>query len=89
MAVLGWAMMGIAIWHFTIWLPDHYWGGIVGAFIGAAVGGVVAGLLISGLTVPSRDETDIVTVLYAVPGALAGIAAIYFEGIRREDAGAG
>ena len=28
-------MMGLAIWHFTIFLPDRFWGGIVGAFLGA------------------------------------------------------
>ena len=86
MGMLGWAMMGLAIWHFTIFLPDRFWGGIVGAFVGALVGAIVVGLLISGLTVPGRDDTDVLTVLYAVPGAVAGIAAIYFEGVRRENA---
>ena len=38
MGMLAWVMMGLALWHFTIWLPDHSWGGIVGAFIGALVG---------------------------------------------------
>ncbi len=31
MGMLGWVMMGLAIWHFTIFLPDRFWGGIVGA----------------------------------------------------------
>ena len=31
MGLLGWVMMGIAIWHFAIFLPDRFWGGIVGA----------------------------------------------------------
>ncbi len=84
MGMLAWAMMGLAIWHFTIFLPDRFWGGIVGAFVGALVGAIVVGLLISGLTVPGRDDTDVLTVLYAVPGALAGIAAVYLEGARRE-----
>ena len=35
MGMLAWVMMGIAIWHFTIFLPDRFWGGIVGAFLGA------------------------------------------------------
>ena len=35
MGMLGWVMMGLAIWHFTIFLPDRFWGGIVGAFIGS------------------------------------------------------
>ena len=31
MGLLAWVMMGIAIWHFTIFIPDRFWGGIVGA----------------------------------------------------------
>ena len=30
MGMLAWVMMGLAIWHFTIFLPDRFWGGIVG-----------------------------------------------------------
>ena len=26
MGLLAWVMMGLALWHFTIWLPDRYWG---------------------------------------------------------------
>ena len=32
MAMVVWVMMGIAVWHFTVFLPDRFWGGIVGAF---------------------------------------------------------
>ncbi len=89
MGMLAWVMMGLAIWHYTIFLPDRFWGGIVGAFVGALVGAVVVGLIIYGakagaLKVPGQRATDIAVVLYAVPGALLGIAAVYFEGIRRE-----
>ena len=89
MGMLAWVMMGLAIWHFTIFLPDRFWGGIVGAFVGALVGAIVVGLVIYGakvgaLKVPGQSATDIAVVLYAVPGALLGIAAVYFEGIRRE-----
>jgi len=85
MAVFAWVMMGLAIWHFTIFLPDRFWGGIVGAFLGALIGSVVIGLLINGLTVPGRDDTQVLTAIQAIPGALLGIAAVYFEGARRED----
>jgi uncharacterized membrane protein len=88
MGLLGWVMMGLAIWHFTIFLPDRFWGGIVGAFIGSLVGAIVIGLIISSVRsstfgVPGQKATDIAVVLYAVPGSLIGIAAMYFEGIRR------
>ena len=89
MGMLGWVIMGLSIWHFTIWLPDRFWGGIVGAFLGSLLGAVLAGLLIYGvrvsaLAVPGLRATDIAVVLYAVPGALIGIALVYFEGVRRE-----
>jgi hypothetical protein len=89
MGVLGWVMMGLAIWHFTIFLPDRFWGGIVGAFVGSLAGAIVVGLIIysvkvSALKIPGEKATDIGVVLYAVPGALIGISLVYLEGIRRE-----
>jgi hypothetical protein len=86
MGMLAWVMMGLALWHFTIWLPDHFWGGIVGAFLGALIGAVVFGLIVNAGTVPGQGETHLLTALEAVPGAIAGMAAVYFEGLRRENA---
>jgi hypothetical protein len=84
MGLLAWTMMGLALWHFTIWLPDHFWGGIVGAFLGALFGAVIFGFAVSGGTVPGANDTDILTALQAIPGAILGMAAVYLEGMRRE-----
>jgi predicted ABC-type sugar transport system permease subunit len=89
MGLLAWVMMGLAIWHFTIWLPDRFWGGIVGALLGALIGAVVVALIINGVTVPGKHDTHIATALDAIPGAIVGIVAVYLEGIRRESAAAG
>jgi hypothetical protein len=91
MALLGWVMMGLAIWHFTIFLPDRFWGGIVGAFIGSLVGAILVGLVIYGirvsaLQIPGEKATDIAVVLYAVPGAVIGILLTYLIGLRNEQA---
>ncbi len=86
MALLAWVMMGLALWHFTIWLPDRFWGGIVGAFIGALVGAVLVGLALNGFSIPSRHATDLATALEGIPGALIGMAIVYFEGARRDSA---
>jgi hypothetical protein len=86
MGILVWTMIGLAVWHFTIFLPDRFWGGIVGACMGAIVGALILGMLVYGLSVPGRDETDIVTALVAIPGAVLGIAAVYLIGARREPA---
>jgi len=80
MGALVWVMMGIAIWHFTIFIPDRFWAGIVGAFIGAVVGAMLLGLLLHGFSVPGRNDTDLLTAVEAIPGALLGIAAVYFYG---------
>ena len=52
MAAVVWVMMGIAVWHFTVFVPDRFWGGIVGAFVAAAIGAVLFGFLVNGATVP-------------------------------------
>ena len=82
MAMLVWAMMGLAIWHFTIFLPDRFWGGIVGAFLGALFGAIFVGLAVNGFSVPGEADTTLLSALEAIPGALAGIATVYFVGVR-------
>jgi hypothetical protein len=82
MAMLAWVMMGLALWHFTIFLPDRFWGGIVGAFLGALFGAVICGLVVNGFTIPGQNETHVLQALEAIPGALAGIALVYWQGVR-------
>jgi uncharacterized membrane protein YeaQ/YmgE (transglycosylase-associated protein family) len=84
MGMLVWIMMGLAIWHFTVWFPDRYWGGIVGALLGAVIGAVLVALIINGFTIPGRHDTELITAIDAIPGALVGIAVIYAEGVRRK-----
>lgn len=86
MGIFAWVMMGLAIWHFTIWLPDRFWGGIVGAFLGAVIGSVIFGILINGLSIPGEHGTHLLTALEAMPGAVLGIGLVYAEGVRRERA---
>jgi hypothetical protein len=83
MGMLAWIMMGLALWHFTIFLPDRFWGGIVGAFLGALLGAIIFGLIINGFTIPGESDTHLLTALEAIPGTLIGIAIVYFEGVRR------
>jgi hypothetical protein len=83
MGALAWVMMGLAIWHFTIFLPDRFWGGIVGAFVGALLGSFLFGLAINGLTIPGEHDTHLLTAAEAIPGAILGIATVYLLGIRR------
>ena len=86
MAALVWVMMGLALWHFTIFLPDHFWAGIVGAFLGAVLGSLVFGFLIHGLSVPGQNDTNVLNAIEAIPGAMLGMGVVYWIGLRQERA---
>jgi hypothetical protein len=86
MALLVWFMTGIALWHFTVFLPDRFWQGIVGAFLGAVSGAMISGAaaqIASGRTI---GDTDLATVLYALPGIALGLLVVYVIGLREEPA---
>ena len=83
MAVLAWVMMGLAVWHFMVFIPDRFLGGIVGAFLAAIAGSIVFGFLVSGLGIPSRDDVSVVTALEGIPGAALGMGIIWLIGSAR------
>ena len=84
MGALAWTMMGLALWHFTIFIPDRFWAGIVGAFLGSVLGALLFGWAINGFTVPGQSDTDILTVLECIPGVFLGVGLVYWIGDRRE-----
>jgi hypothetical protein len=85
MAMFVWVMVGLAIWHFTVWLPDNFKGGIVGAFCGALLGSIIFGILVN-LGVPGESGTDLTTGVEAIPGTLIGLAIVWFWGVRDQRA---
>ncbi|WP_320671690.1 hypothetical protein [Patulibacter defluvii] len=84
MAILTWVLISLAVWHFTVFVPDKFAGGIVGAFAISIVGGIVGGVLLSGVSLPSRDETDVVTALLGIPGCVVALAGLWLFGARAE-----
>ena len=82
MSLVVWIMMGIAVWHFTVFLPDRFWGGIVGAFLAAVVSAAIFGFAVNGGTVPGQNDTELVQALIAIPGSAIGLAISYFWGAR-------
>jgi hypothetical protein len=84
MGMLVWVMVAIAIWHFTVFLPDRFWAGIVGAFAGSVIGAIVWGLVIHAGSIPGQNDTNLVTGLEAIPGAMLGMAVVWFIGVRAE-----
>lgn len=84
MAPLIWFTIGVALWHFTVFVPDRFWGGIVGAFVGAVTGAMITGAIYQIATGDSVGQADVATLLAAVPGTALGLGAIYGIGARRE-----
>ena len=82
MAVLVWTMVGLALWHFTVFLPDNFYGGIVGAFCGALLGSVLFGTLVN-LGIPGAHDTDLMTGVEAIPGTLIGLGIVWWLGVRQ------
>jgi hypothetical protein len=84
MGALVWIMVGLALWHFTVFLPDRFYGGIVGAFAGALLGSFIFGLIVNGGSIPGQSDTHLLTGLEGIPGALLGMATMWFLGVRQE-----
>jgi uncharacterized membrane protein YeaQ/YmgE (transglycosylase-associated protein family) len=80
-----WIMMGIALWHFAVWVPDKFWGGIVGAFVVAIIGAVVVGFILAGFQIIGRHDLTIAAAFEAIPGAVIALAASWFYGRHLEE----
>lgn len=85
MSVIVWSAMGIAIWHFTVFLPDRFWQGIVGAFLGAWFGAIATGLMFQIAAGRTIGQTDVITALVAIPGSILGMYLIWRIGVRQEE----
>jgi hypothetical protein len=84
MSMLVWVMMGIALWHFTVFLPDRFWGGIVGALLCAVIGSAIFGFVVSGFSIPGQGDTHVLQAFEAMPGAVGALAFSYFYGLAQD-----
>ena len=82
MAAVVWFTLGVALWHFTVFVPDRFQGGIVGAFVGATAGAMVSGAIAQIAIGDSIGQTDVATALCAVPGTFIGLGVVYILGMR-------
>ena len=80
MSVLVWSMVGIALWHFTVLLPDRFAGGIIGAFLAALAGALVSGYALPMPGLPAENPPGLSEAFWAVPGSLVALGASYVWG---------
>jgi uncharacterized membrane protein YeaQ/YmgE (transglycosylase-associated protein family) len=84
MSILVWTMVGIALWHFAVLVPDRFWGGIIGAFLAALVGALISGYLLPAPGLPTANPPGLAEALWAFPGSVAALALCYWYGARLE-----
>lgn len=75
-------MVGIALWHFTVLLPDRFAGGIIGAFLAALVGALVSGYALPVPGLPTENPPGMAEAVWALPGAVIALGASYIWGSR-------
>ncbi|MCO5315512.1 MAG: hypothetical protein M9938_05065 [Solirubrobacterales bacterium] len=87
MSIVVWFTVALALWHFTIFIPDRFWQGIIGAFLGCVIGGLISGAVIELALGRSLSDTDLLTLVTAIPGTILGAWFVYWLGSRHgEDA---
>jgi uncharacterized membrane protein YeaQ/YmgE (transglycosylase-associated protein family) len=84
MSIFVWIIMGIAIWHLAVLVPDRFYGGIIGSFIAAVGGALASGFLLPEPGIPHHNPPGLQEALWPVPGALFALVALYRYGVRRE-----
>jgi uncharacterized membrane protein YeaQ/YmgE (transglycosylase-associated protein family) len=84
MSVFVWIIMGVAIWHLAVLVPDRFYGGIIGSFIAAVSGALASGFLLPQPGIPHHNPPGLHEALWPIPGAVVALIALYRYGVRRE-----
>ena len=67
-------MVGIALGHFTVLLPDKFVAGIIGAFLAAIAGALMSGYALPAAGLPTENPARAVGSRLGAPGSLLGLA---------------
>ena len=84
MSIFVWVMIGVALWHVSVLVPDRFYGGIIGALLAAVAGALVSGYLLPSPGVPMDNPPGISTALWPIPGSIIALLGAYLYGARRE-----
>jgi hypothetical protein len=78
-------MIGVALWHFSVLVPDRFYG-VIGALIAAVGGALASGYLLRSPGVPPHNPPGLTEALWPIPGSIIALLATYLYGARRERA---
>jgi uncharacterized membrane protein YeaQ/YmgE (transglycosylase-associated protein family) len=77
-------MIGVAVWHACILVPDRFYGGIIGAFLAAVAGALVTGYLLPTPGIPPHNPPGLDEALWPIPGSVIALLVTYIYGVRQE-----
>jgi hypothetical protein len=77
-------MVGVAIWHLSVLVPDRFYGGIIGAFMAAVAGALVSGYLLPSPGIPPHNPPGMSEAIWPIPGAILASGGAYAYGAWRE-----
>ena len=80
MSVFVWVMVGLALWHFAVLVPDRFRGGVIGALIAALAGALFSGWLLPAPGIPLGNPPGLAETLWAIPGSLAALVGCWLWG---------
>lgn len=77
-------MMGIAVWHGCVLVPDRFYGGLIGAFVTALGGALVSGFLLPEPGIPPHNPPGLDEAVWPLPGSVAALVALWMVGAYKE-----
>ena len=84
LSIFVWVMIGMALWHFSVLVPDRFWGGIIGAFGAAVAGALLSGYLLPEPGIAASNPPGSGEAVWAIPGSLIALLVSYLHGARRD-----
>jgi hypothetical protein len=84
LSIFVWVMIGLALWHFAVLVPNKFWGGVIGAFGAAVTGALLSGYLLPEPGISGSNPPGLDAAIWAIPGALAALIVSYLYGAARD-----
>jgi uncharacterized membrane protein YeaQ/YmgE (transglycosylase-associated protein family) len=84
LSIFVWVMIGLAVWHFSVLVPDRFWGGIIGAFAAAVAGALLSGYLLPEPGIPASNPPGAQAALWAMPGSVVALLVSFLYGARQD-----
>jgi hypothetical protein len=72
LSIFVWVLIGMAVWHFSVLVPDRFWGALL------------SGYLLPEPGVPASNPPGTGAALWAMPGSLVALLVSYLYGARRD-----